>query len=125
MVATSAFNELNQPVNPESRVTTDQEMNMVRHNLKLDAFLPSLFNNLQDDSFEPRIYRGNQNFTAVFRTENQVVVAFIGNVMVAFQFCIDRIDYTATLRLAQRVYWFITAGCIPIVKTRGISPHKG
>ena len=67
-----SFQEFHQSVN---QVTPDEQMNVLRHDLQLNEFLPPSFKLLGQNNFEPFIYWRRQHRTSVFRTEHHMISA--------------------------------------------------
>lgn len=88
LVGTCPLDELNQPMNTELRVTTNQQVNMVRHDFHFNELLSPFFNYLKNDSFKTLIYWWGKHTTPVFRAKHHVIPARIGNTVVGFNLCI-------------------------------------
>jgi hypothetical protein len=70
-------------MNTELRVTADEQMHVIGHDLKLDEFLPPACDLLGTNRFEPFVYRRRQDLASVLRAEDDVLPTNIDDVMVA------------------------------------------
>jgi hypothetical protein len=78
-----ALEQLHQPVHPELRITADEQMHVIGHDLKLDEFLPPAFDLLGKDSFETLVYRLRQYLAPILRAEDDVLSTGVDDVVVA------------------------------------------
>ena len=56
-----AFEQLDEPVNAELRITADEQMYVIGHDLHLDQLLPPPLELLDQDKLQPFIYRWCQH----------------------------------------------------------------
>ena len=84
----------------ESRINLDKKVDMIGHHFQFDHFDLSRVCCLADERFQPSIYRLDEYGTPVLRAPNDVVLARIHHVVVAF--VVHQVDYAARRNLIQR-----------------------
>jgi hypothetical protein len=65
-MAAGALNVLDQAVNAELWIATNEQMDIIEHHLNLDQFLAPAPDDLHDDSFEVNIYRRQSTLRRYF-----------------------------------------------------------
>src|SRR5262249_10148062 len=80
-----AREQLYQAVNTELRVTADEQVHVIGHDLQLEEFLPPVFDLLGKDSFESFVYRWRQYLAPVLGAEDDVIPTDVDDVVGAAQ----------------------------------------
>lgn len=78
----AAFDQLDEAVNTELRISLDEQMHVSGHNLAFNHDCCPLFADLRDDFFEPYINTINQNLSPILWAEDDVELAIERNIPV-------------------------------------------
>src|SRR6266699_591942 len=76
---TGPFDEPNKLVNTKWWLTSQQDMNMIRHDFKLDQLLSPFLHQFIEDLFQPRIDRWDEHLTTILRAKPSMRVAVVHN----------------------------------------------
>src|SRR5258707_2774141 len=98
----TSLDELDQAMNTELRIDTDEQVDMIRHDFQLFNLCLIFLAHLPDDLFQTRLNRLNQHFAPIFGTPDHMVVATVEHVSVALIRFAHRRQYTAMSYLLSR-----------------------
>ena len=85
-MGTSAFEQFHKLVDTVLRVDFTQKMNVVGHNFEFNNLNPLFYGGLLNNFFQTQILSANQDFPAIFRTPDNMVVATKCDVVIALEF---------------------------------------
>ncbi len=84
--ATCALDVLDEPMDTELRVTSDQQMHMIGHDFQLNELLSPCLNRFPNESFQSLIYRCNQHLAPILGTKHYMIMADVCDVVSRLQF---------------------------------------
>ena len=71
-------------MNSELRINFTKHMNVIGHDFKFDDFTFQFISDLLNDFLQPSIYAVYKYLAAILRTENNMVLAGVNNMTIAF-----------------------------------------
>ncbi len=81
------FDEFHQTVDAKLGIATDNQMYMIRQDFHLNKFLLPFLNTFLDECFQSAIDWRKQDLSSVLWAKDDVVVAIIGDIIVASSYC--------------------------------------
>ncbi len=102
---TASFDVLHKSVDTELRVYLTQNMNVIRHDLKLKYLAAKFGSDFLNDFLQANIHPIDQHLTSILRTKHHMVLARVDHVMVALERSVfaHASYYTALSYLLQRL----------------------
>jgi hypothetical protein len=87
LVSSSTLNEFDQPMDSKLGIATNHQMDMVWHDFYLNKFLLPLLNTFLDECLQSAIDGRKQDLSPILWAKDNVVVAIIGDIIVASSYC--------------------------------------
>jgi hypothetical protein len=81
---TQTLDPLHKFMNTQLRINFAKNMNVIGHDLKFDYFAFQFISDLLNDFLQPNIYTIHKHSAAILRTENNMVLTGVENMLVAF-----------------------------------------
>ncbi len=101
LVRRRPLDELHQPMNAKLRITSDQQMHMIRHDLTFYKFLSPFLHDFLDERLEARLDAIDQHLASILGAKDHVIVATIDNILVALNYCIHTSSIAQNNRLCK------------------------